>query len=111
MMRLSRLLAIGSAIGSLSIASPSAAVDNSGAQLAMTCAACHRLDKQAADDPPQGIPPITGLEPEKLIIMMRGFQQNEQTNHIMHTVSRQLSDNEIAAVAFYLADLGKTKQP
>ncbi len=95
----------------LSIASPGAAADHSGARLAATCAACHRLDRQATVDPSLGIPPITGLEPEKLIIMMQGFRQNEQTDHIMHTVSRQLSDEEIAAVASYLANRGKAKQP
>jgi cytochrome c553 len=111
MMLLARLLATWSAIGYLSIASPAAAADHSGAQLAMTCAACHRLDKHAPGDRTTGIPPITGLEAETLAGLMRAFRQNAYTNHIMHTISLQLSDEEIAAVASYLADLGKADQP
>jgi cytochrome c553 len=109
MMLLPRLLAI--AMGCLSFLAPAAAADHSGAQIAVTCAACHRLDHPAIEDHKADIPPITGLDAETLASRMRSFQLNAQTNHIMHTVSLQLSDDEIAAVSSYLADLGKAKLP
>lgn len=86
---------------------PNAAKGDAGAQLAATCAACHRLDGRDA-----GIPSIVGLNAEKLRLMMQAFKSNERSNHLMHAVSRSLSDQEIATVAHYLATQGKdTKQP
>jgi cytochrome c553 len=98
-------LTLCSVIGFVSIASAAAAGDAAdGAQLAATCAACHRLDGHD-----RGAPPIIGLDPEKLIAMMQGFKLEAQPNHIMHTVSLTLSDDELAALASYLADLRRTK--
>jgi cytochrome c553 len=79
-----------------------AADSDRGAQLAATCASCHRLDGRD-----QGIPSIIGLDPEKLVGMMQAFKSDERSSHIMHTVSLSLSDDEIAAVARYLAARGK----
>lgn len=73
-----------------------------GAELAAICASCHRLDGRA-----KGIPSIVGLDAEKLAGKMRAFRSNERSNHIMRAVSRSLSDDEIAAVAHYLAARGK----
>jgi cytochrome c553 len=109
---LSHWLTIASAVGWLSIAGSASADDSrSGAQLAATCAACHQFDHKSADDHKDDIASITGLEAGTLAGMMRAFQLNPQTNHVMYTVSRQLSDEEIDAVASYIADLGKAKGP
>jgi len=103
-----RLLTIGIAMGYLSVAALAADPDHPGAQLASVCAACHRLD---SDDHTAGISPIAGIEPERLAGMMRAFQLDAQKNDIMHAVSLTLSDDEITAVASYLAALGKAKRP
>jgi cytochrome subunit of sulfide dehydrogenase len=84
-----------------------AADDNRGAQLAATCASCHRPDGR--DD---GIPSIVGVGAEKLAAMMQAFKSDDRSSHIMHAVSLSLSDDEIVALAHYLAALGKeTKSP
>jgi cytochrome c553 len=79
-----------------------AAEPDRGAQLAATCASCHRVDGRD-----KGIPSIVGLDAEKLAGMMQAFKSNERSSHIMHAVSLSLSDDEIAVVAHYLAARGK----
>ncbi len=75
-----------------------AAEDNLlGAQLAASCAACHRLDG--------GGTPIIGMQAEALTSMMLAFRLDTQSNQIMHIVSASLSDEEIAALARYLESL------
>ena len=81
--------------------------DDSGAQLAATCAACHRLDGLDT-----GIPSIVGWNAERLGLMMQAFKSGSRASHLMLAVSRSLSDQEIVAVARYLAAQGKdAKQP
>jgi cytochrome subunit of sulfide dehydrogenase len=78
---------------------PSAAAENNqGAQLAAMCAACHRLDGRD-----QGIPSIVGLDPKKLVETMEAFRSGKRSSQIMSVVARSLSDQEIAALADYLA--------
>jgi sulfide dehydrogenase cytochrome subunit len=73
-----------------------AADNNRGAQLAATCAACHRLDGRD-----QGIPSIIGLDEGKLAGTLQAFKSGERS--IMHTVALSLSSEEIATVVHYLA--------
>lgn len=104
-----RLLAVWIAGGICvsSVAATAAGDNRQGAQLAATCASCHRLDGRD-----MGIPAIIGREAGKLVAMMRTFKSDESTNHIMHAVSLSLSNDEITGVAAYLATLGKeAKQP
>ena len=79
-----------------------AATDALGAQLAATCAACHRLDDHGT-----AIPPIAGLDAKRLGLMMQAFKSGERASHLMNAVSRSLSDQEIVAVARYLAAQGE----
>jgi sulfide dehydrogenase cytochrome subunit len=83
-----------------------AAEPDRGAQIAATCASCHRLDSRD-----KGIPSITGLDAEKLAGMMQAFESDATPNHIMRAVSLSLSDEEIAAVARFLAAQGKEATP
>lgn len=87
----------------LAVAGQAAAIEpDRGAQLAATCASCHRLDGRD-----KGIASIIGLDAEKLTGMMQAFKSTESSSHIMHTVSLSLSDDEIRTVARYLAARGK----
>jgi cytochrome subunit of sulfide dehydrogenase len=75
------------------------AADNGrSAQLAATCASCHRLD---GDD--RGIPSITGLGEDRLTRAMFAYSSSEHPSRIMHAVALSLSDQEIASVARFLA--------
>jgi cytochrome c553 len=84
-----------------------AAENNRGAQLAAMCAACHRLDGRD-----EGIPPIIGLDPKKLIETMEAFRSGKRVSQIMNVVARSLSTEEIAILAEYLAvQQGGSEQP
>ena len=76
-----------------------------GAQLAATCAACHRLDGHD-----RGIPSIVGLNEEQFVTVMRAFKSGERSGPIMRTVARSLSNEEIAILARYFAARGKETQ-
>ena len=75
-----------------------AADEQNGAQLAATCAACHRPDGQG-----KGLPTIVGMNAKELARKMQAFKSDEASSHIMHAVGLSLSDDEIKAVAIFLA--------
>ncbi len=78
-----------------------------GAQLAATCASCHRLDGRD-----KGIPSIIGLDEETLTRAMQAFKSGERSSQIMHVMSLSLSNEEIATLAHYLSTLRtETKRP
>jgi cytochrome c553 len=88
------------------VAERSFAADNDqGAQLAATCAACHRLDGYDT-----GIPSIIGLSEEQFVIVMGAFKSGERSGPIMNTVARSLSNEEIAILARYFASRGKESE-
>jgi cytochrome subunit of sulfide dehydrogenase len=88
------------------VAEHSFAADNSqGAQLAATCAACHRLDGHD-----RAIPSIVGLSQEQFITVMSAFKSGERSGPIMRTMARSLSNEEIAILARYFAARGKETQ-
>ena len=90
----------------VSVAERSIAADNNqGAQLAATCAACHRLDGHD-----RAIPSIVGLSEEQLVTAMRAFKSGERSGPIMRLMARSLSDEEIAILARYFAAGGKETQ-
>ena len=82
--------------------SGAAAGADQGAQLAATCASCHRLDGAGT-----GIPSIVGLGEEKLTGALLAYRASESPNHIMHAIALSLTDEEIASVARYVAAQGK----
>ncbi|MEH2567398.1 c-type cytochrome [Bradyrhizobium sp. AZCC 2289] len=90
----------------VSVAKRSFAADNhQSAQLAATCAACHRLDGHD-----RGIPSIVGLSEEQFVTVMRAFKSGERSGPIMRTMARSLSNEEIATLARYFAARGKETQ-
>ncbi len=95
---------VGSAIATglvLLVSQSGAAGAEQGAQLAATCASCHRLD--GGD---KGIPPIVGLGEERLTSAMLAYRASRSPSHIMHVIALSLSDEEIASVARYVAGQG-----
>jgi cytochrome subunit of sulfide dehydrogenase len=90
----------------VSVAERSFAADNGqGAQLAATCAACHRLDGHD-----RGLPAIVGLSEEQFVTVMKAFKSGERSGSIMRTVARSLSNEEIAILARYFAARGRETQ-
>ena len=82
-----------------------AAENDQGAQLAATCAACHRLDGHD-----RGIPSIVGLSEEQFVSVMMAFKSGERSGPIMHIMARSLSNEEIAILARYFAARAKETQ-
>ena len=66
-----------------------AADNDQGAQLAATCAACHRLDGHD-----RGIPSIVGLSEEQFVAVMTAFKSGERSGPIMRPMARALSNEE-----------------
>ncbi|RUV67426.1 MAG: c-type cytochrome [Mesorhizobium sp.] len=92
---------VGSAIATgfvLLVSQSGAAGADQGAQLAATCASCHRLDGHD-----RGIPPIIGLGEERLTSALLAYRASQSPSHIMHAIALSLSDEEIASVARYVA--------
>jgi sulfide dehydrogenase cytochrome subunit len=92
------LLRLSLAVPFFFLGNPAAAETGQGAQIAATCASCH--------DPGglgQAIPPITTLDEQAIIKVMLAFRASESPSHVMHAVALSLSDEELAAVARYLA--------
>jgi cytochrome c553 len=104
---LHKIIALSTVAGLVvSVAERSSAADNDqGAQLAATCAACHRLDGHQ-----RGIPPIVGHSEEQFVAVMRAFKLGERSGPIMRTMAGSLSDEEIATLARYFAARGKETQ-
>jgi cytochrome c553 len=75
-----------------------AAENGQGAQLAAMCAACHGPAGRS-----DGIPAIAGRDAEGIKSAMLAYRSSERPSHIMHVIATTLSDDEIAAVAAYLA--------
>jgi cytochrome c553 len=89
------------------IAQPSAvASDSQGAQLAASCASCHRVDGRDT-----GIPPVVGLDEGRIVKSLRAYRSGERAGQIMHVVAAALSPEEIAAVAHFLAGQRPARVP
>ncbi|WP_026618940.1 cytochrome subunit of sulfide dehydrogenase [Ensifer sp. WSM1721] len=78
----------------------SAAEDASqGAQIAATCASCHDPAGRG-----QAIPPIVGLDEQRIVKAMLAFRASESPSLVMHAVALSLTDGELAVMARYLTD-------
>lgn len=72
-----------------------------GEYLASECETCHQ--RTGADE---GIPSITGWPDEDFVIAMHAYKQKIRPHPVMQMMAGRLSDEEIAALAAYFAELG-----
>ena len=72
--------------------------DQLGAFLAETCVTCHQA--QIADS---AMPKITGWDETKFTATMAAFRTDADAEPIMRAVAASLTDDEVAALAHYLA--------
>ena len=105
---LGRSLALALAASSILLAASAhaAAANDQGGQIAAVCASCHRLDGGE-----KGIPSIIGLGEDRLTRAMLAYRLGERPSHIMQAIALSLSDEEIAAVARFLAAQGRKAEP
>ena len=67
-----------------------------GAYLASECTTCHR-----ADGVDEGIPSITGWPVDDFVITLHAYKHGKRRHAAMQTITKRLSDEEIAALAMY----------
>jgi cytochrome subunit of sulfide dehydrogenase len=102
----SLVLAIAASPILLAASAHAAAANDQGGQIAAVCASCHRLD--GGD---RFIPSIVGLGEDQLTRSMLAYRLGERPSHIMQAIALSLSDEEIAAVARFLAAQRKRVGP
>lgn len=73
-----------------------------GEYLSSECTTCHQ--SSGADE---GIPSIVGWPREDFVIAMHAYKAEVRDNPVMQLVTSRLSDEEIAALAAYFAELGR----
>ena len=71
-----------------------------GKYLSGECVTCHRLKGET-----KGIPSITGWPEESFIVVLNSFKNGERKNKAMENVTKNLSKEEIAALAAYYGSL------
>lgn len=71
-----------------------------GKHLSQECTTCHRADGRS-----QNIPSIVGLDPEYFVSTMRFYRSGERNNPVMNSVAIALNDEQLDALATYLATL------
>ena len=71
-----------------------------GEYLSGECVTCHRLSGEV-----DGIPAIVGWPRENFIHALYEYKQDVRENPVMQTVSKRLSDEEMAALAAYFGSL------
>ncbi|MDI4663088.1 c-type cytochrome [Xanthobacter autotrophicus] len=91
------------AAGALVAATPALAAGDRefGAYLAGPCVTCHQPSGQGAG----GIPVIAGWPPEQFIAVMDSYRRKQREHAVMRALAAALSDEEIAALAAYFAEL------
>lgn len=69
-----------------------------GKHLSQECTTCHRADTRSAT-----IPPIVGLEVDYFVTTMKFYKSGARTNPVMNSVAATLSEEQLEALAAYLA--------
>ena len=73
---------------------------NMGRNLAATCANCHGTNGQARGDT---VKPLAGVSADKIVAAINDFKSGAQPATIMHQIAKGYSDDQIKAIAAYLA--------
>jgi cytochrome c553 len=85
----------------LALASASQAQDaNLGRNLAATCANCHGTNGQVRGDV---VKPLAGVPADKIVAAFNDFKSGALPATIMHQIARGFSDDQVKAIAAYLA--------
>lgn len=73
-----------------------------GEYLSSECTTCHQ-----ADGDNDGIPSITGWDTEPFVTAMHAYRAKHRDHPVMSMIAGRLSDEEIAGLAAYFAELGE----
>lgn len=93
---------------SLFMAQSALAEDESevGKELAYSCLGCHGIDGYRNAYPSYRVPKLGGQKAAYLVIALKGYRDGSRSHPTMVAQADSLSDQQIEAVAAYLAGLG-----
>ena len=72
-----------------------------GEYLSAVCVTCHQISGKTTG----GIPPIVAWPEDQFIAVINSYRWKDRDNLVMQTVTAQLTDEEIAALAAYFGAL------
>lgn len=72
-----------------------------GEYLSSECASCHAAGAQAG----AAIPALAGMPADQFVAIMGSYRAGERENAAMRNIAQQLSEQEIAALAAYYAEM------
>jgi sulfide dehydrogenase cytochrome subunit len=70
-----------------------------GLALSLNCSTCHGLDGKGAT----AVVPLKGMPAEAMVASLKQFKAGERPATIMNRIAKGFSDEEIQAIAQYLA--------
>ena len=76
-----------------------------GRYLSESCVTCHQVTGRQ-----EGIPAITGWEPEQFVAVMSDYKNRVRSNAVMYNIVAPLSTEDIAALAAFFGSLGSQKK-
>jgi len=83
-------------------AAPAAAQDQTGRNLAASCAICHGTDGRfATQDSP--LIPLAGLPRDHIAGQLRAFRDGKRPATVMHQIAKGYTDPQIDAIAGWFA--------
>ena len=83
-------------------ATPAAAEDIAGRNLAASCAICHGTEgRLATKDSP--LIPLAGLPSEHIAAQLRAFRDGKRPATVMHQIAKGYTDPQIDAIAAWFA--------
>jgi cytochrome c553 len=80
-----------------------------GKTLSYTCLGCHGIDGYRNAYPDYSVPKLEGQNPEYLLAALHGYRDGDRSHLTMHSQASELSDQEMADIAVFLA--GKPLTP
>lgn len=83
---------------------------DSGKELAATCAGCHAIPGYRNAYPSYHVPKLGGQNADYLEIALQGYRRGSRGHDTMHAQAADLSDQDIADLAAYLAGLDNSEE-
>ncbi|NVK29754.1 MAG: cytochrome c [Gammaproteobacteria bacterium] len=76
-----------------------------GRALAETCLGCHGVAHYVNTYPTYHVPKLKGQHAEYIVEALKGYRSGERAHETMHANAAQLSDQDIADIAAYIASI------
>ena len=78
-----------------------------GRQLSFFCQGCHGIKGWRNAYPPYSEPKLAGQQPDYIVNALKEYKSGARVHPTMHAIASSLSDQDMADLAAYFAQLGK----